>query len=260
MFKFNNMKKNFLFALFVLVSASMFAQVKVIAHRGYWKADGSAQNSLASFAKADSVGAFGSEFDVMMTSDGVIVLNHDNVFQGVDIQNSDYDSVKKLKLVNGEHIPSLDEFLSAMANTTKIKFILEIKSLATVEKENIAVSKIVESVKKHNLLDRVDYISFSLNVCQTLKKVLPEADIYYLEGDLAPDRIKEEGFAGIDYSVGALKKHPEWIKEAHDLGLKVNIWTVNSEENMKFAIENGVDFITTDYPELAKKLVSETGK
>ena len=45
-----------------------------------------------------------------------------------------------------------------------------------------------------------------------------------------------------------IKKHPEWIKEAHDLSLKVNVWTVDEVEDMKWLIEQKVDFITTNEP------------
>ena len=48
--------------------------------------------------------------------------------------------------------------------------------------------------------------------------------------------------------MGVIKKHPEWIKEAHDLGLKVNVWTVDETEEMKWLIEQKVDFITTNEP------------
>lgn len=43
------------------------AQTKVIAHRGYWDCEGSAQNSIASLKKAAEAGVYGSEFDVQMT-------------------------------------------------------------------------------------------------------------------------------------------------------------------------------------------------
>ncbi len=58
--------------------------------------------------------------------------------------------------------------------------------------------------------------------------------------------------------MGVIKKHPEWIKEAHDLGLKVNVWTVDEAEEMKWLIEQKVDFITTNdrlfYKEELKKI------
>ena len=53
---------------------------------------------------------------------------------------------------------------------------------------------------------------------------------------------------GLDYHMGVIKKHPEWIKEAHDLSLKVNVWTVDEVEDMKWLIEQKVDFITTNEP------------
>lgn len=39
-----------------------------------------------------------------------------------------------------------------------------------------------------------------------------------------------------------LRKNPEWVKQAHDLGLEVNVWTVDSEEDMKYFIGLGVDY------------------
>ena len=62
----NDMTKKLILAAAMLLtgSAAVAAQPKVISHRGYWTAPNSAQNSLASFTKADSVGVFGSEIDV----------------------------------------------------------------------------------------------------------------------------------------------------------------------------------------------------
>jgi glycerophosphoryl diester phosphodiesterase len=56
---------------------SMYAQPKVIAHRGYWKTEGSAQNSIRSLLKADSIGVYGSEVDIWLSADGIPVVNHD---------------------------------------------------------------------------------------------------------------------------------------------------------------------------------------
>ena len=37
--------------------------------------------------------------------------------------------------------------------------------------------------------------------------------------------------------------------------MKVNVWTVDNEDNMKALIEHGVDFITTNEPEVLQKLL-----
>ena len=66
---------------------------------------------------------------------------------------------------------------------------------------------------------------------------------------------KDLGAAGLDYHMGVIKKHPEWIKEAHDLGLKVNVWTVDKAEDMKWLIDQKVDFITTNEPTVAQEIL-----
>ena len=73
--------------------------------------------------------------------------------------------------------------------------------------------------------------------------------------DVSPADLKELGMAGLDYHFNKLKEHPEWIKEAHDLGLKVNVWTVDDVEMMKEFIAQGVDFITTNKPVECLELV-----
>ena len=65
--------------------------------------------------------------------------------------------------------------------------------------------------------------------------------------------MKSLGFAGLDYNYNVIKKHPEWVKEAKDLDLTVNVWTVNTAEQMQEMIALGVDYITTDYPELLQQ-------
>lgn len=52
-----------------------------------------------------------------------------------------------------------------------------------------------------------------------------------------------------------LRKHPEWVEQAKKLGLEVNVWTVDKEEDMRYFIDLGVDYITTDYPERLQALL-----
>ena len=58
---------------------------KVIAHRGYWNTEGSAQNSVAALKKAAEIGVYGSEFDVHVPSDGIPLLNHGVTINGLKI-------------------------------------------------------------------------------------------------------------------------------------------------------------------------------
>ena len=243
--------------LFAAGATAVCAQPKVIAHRGYWKTDGSAQNSIASFTKADAVGAFGSEIDVWLTADDQLVVNHDRVFKGVNMEEATFAEATAVKLDNGENLPSLDAYLQLVKSKPNTRLILEMKSLSDLRREDLAAAKIVDALKKYDLLDRTDIIAFSINACLAFKKLIPENRIYYLDGDLTPKKIQKLGLAGIDYSVKVLRKHPEWVKQAHEKGLEVNVWTVDSEEDMKYFIDLGVDYITTNHPEELQALLKK---
>ena len=70
------MKKLVLIIPFVLLGTVINAQTKTIAHRGFWDTEGSAQNSLKSLRLANDIHCFGSEFDVWITKDGEVIVNH----------------------------------------------------------------------------------------------------------------------------------------------------------------------------------------
>ena len=255
----NDMTKKLILAAAMLLtgSAAVAAQPKVISHRGYWTAPNSAQNSLASFTKADSVGVFGSEIDVWLTADDKLIVNHDRVYKGTDInmEKSTLKEITSIVLPNGENIPTLDAYLRLVATKPNTRLILEMKSLSDLKREDLATEKIVKALRKYNLLDRTDIIAFSINACLAFRKLLPDGRIFYLNGDLSPRSIKGLGLTGIDYSMRVLRKHPEWVEQAKKLGLEVNVWTVDTEEDMRYFIDLGVDYITTDYPERLQALL-----
>ena len=247
-------------AAVLFAGGTVAAQPKVIAHRGYCTAPGSAQNSLTAFTKADSIGVYGSEIDVWLTADDRLIVNHDRVYQGTDIdmEKASAKEIMQIVLPNGkENIPSLDDYLSLVASKPDTRLILEMKSLSDLRREDLAAEKIVRALRKHKLVERTDIIAFSINACLAFKKLLPDTKIYYLNGDLPPKSIKALGLAGIDYSMGNLRRNPHWVQQAHELGLEVNVWTVDSEEDMKYFIEQGVDYITTDYPERLQALLKQ---
>lgn len=90
------------------------SSTKTVAHRGYWKCEGSAENSLTSLQKAHDVGCWGSELDIWLTSDGGLVVNHDpKTLDGLKIEETDFKTITKSKLKNGETVPSLKDYLKA---------------------------------------------------------------------------------------------------------------------------------------------------
>ena len=254
----NDMMKKLIFsAALLLAGGAVAAQPKGIAHRGYWTAPESAQNSLASFTKADAVGVYGSEIDVWLTADNKLIVNHDRKYKGTDIdmEKSTAKEITAIVLPNGENIPAFDAYLKLVASKPDTRLILEMKSLSDYNREDLAAEKIVRELKKYKVLERTDIIAFSINACLAFQKLMPDGRIFYLNGDLAPRSIKKLGLTGIDYSMSVLRKNPKWVEQAHKEGLEVNVWTVDTEEDMRYFIDLGVDYITTDYPERLQALL-----
>ena len=249
--------KRLIFAMIAAATiATAAAQPKVIAHRGFWDAPGSAQNSLRALAKADSIGCWGSEFDVWMTADEKLVVNHDASFKGLPIETSQAADVTALTLSNGEHMPLLDDYLKAFAERPGIKVVCELKVHTDKRREAKAVKKVLKLMKRHKLTDRAVYITFSPEATREFVKRAPKGtEVYYLNGNWTPQQLKDEGCAGLDYSLAVMKKHPEWIEQCHSLGLKVNIWTVNRRDDLQWCIDHGADFITTNDPLLLQQMI-----
>ena len=233
-----------------------FHQNKVIAHRGAWKAQAHPQNSIASLQEAVALGCEGSEFDVWMTADGVLVVNHDADFMGMPIETTSYEQLLSKKHENGEKLSTVEEYLAEGKKQKGTKLIFEIKpsKISLARSEEVA-EKSVKAVKKMKAQKWVDYITFSYEGGLKAIATDPKANVAYLSGDKTPVELKEAGFFGFDYNIGVLKKNPQWIKEAKELGLTVNAWTVNKEEDMKWLLEMGTDFITTDEPELLLSII-----
>lgn len=256
------MKRFFTFALLIIICISAAAQkTQVVAHRGYWDTPNNAQNSITALKTAQAIPVYGSEFDVNMTSDGVMVVSHGPKLEEIpDVQKATYKEVKKVRLKNGEKVPTLKQYLK-QGKKGKIKLIFELKVHPSGKMENEAVRKSVEMVKKLNLKNnKVEFISFSLEACKQLAKLMPGYMVQYLNGKIPPKELKEMGIMGLDYHYSNFVQHPEWVKQAHDLGMIVNVWTVNKEEMMQQMIDLEVDYITTDKPELCIRLIESSSR
>lgn len=252
-------KNIILSALFACVLSCNFAfaqsNVKVIAHRGHWDLPGSTQNSLVALHKANEVKVYGSEFDVLITADGIPVVNHDNDIQGYIIEKTEYSKLRDLKIKNGETLPTLEQYLIHGKANKNTKLILEIKPHSTKEVEDRAVREIVKMVESLGVKDQTEYISFSMNICKEIMKINPKAQVAFLGSKVTPKEVKEAGLTGVDFNYKVFEKNPHWVKESHDLGLTVNVWTVNDPAMMKKFIDLKVDFITTDKPEVLLEML-----
>lgn len=233
-------------------SVEQNGQIAVVAHRGFWKCDaaGQSENSIAALREAQKNGFWGSEFDVHITADDVLIVNHDDSIDSVLIWDHPFSAFAEHRLPNGETVPTLDEYLTQGEQSKNTMLILEFKEQMNEERENIMVDKAFELLKAHKLYDpeRVAFISFSLNICKKLAAEAPEFINQYLNGELTPDELNGLKINGMDYAKKVLSEHPEYVERCKSLGMSSNVWTVNSEKEIASFIGMGVGAITTNEP------------
>jgi len=248
------MKRLLILAILVQMASLSSAQTKVVAHRGAWKNTGAPENSIAALKAAIKMGCDGSEFDVHMSADSVLFINHDAHIQTLPIETTSSTILSALKLTNGEAFPTLKEYLKEGIKQKKTRLVLEIKPSAVSKERGIALAhKVVEMVNSMKAASKVDYISFDYEICKEITKIAPKATVQYLNGDKTPDEIIADGIHGLDYYFKILEKNPTWVKEANSKKLITNAWTVNDEKSMDWLISEGIGLITTNEPELLLK-------
>ncbi len=237
----------------------LFAKNPVVAHRGAFKTKGLPENSIAGLRNAIDMHCTGSEFDVWLTADDSIVVNHDPKFHALSIEQTKYADLLQFALSNGEKIPTLYEYLSAgLKNNKETRLVLEIKpSTVSKERGRIVAEKAWKQVQALKAAHATTYISFDLGILTRILELEPHAPTQYLNGDKTPEELKALGIIGADYHFSVFKKNPDWIERARKNAIILNTWTVNSREDLQWALDNRFDFITTNEPELLFELLKE---
>ena len=247
-----------LFTCFFELKAQSFLNNKVVAHRGAWKNTGAPQNSIAALQNAIQLSCTGSEFDVRMTKDEVLVINHDAEFEGMDIEKTNYADLLKKPLKNGEPIPTLKKYLKEGIKQHKTLLVTEIKpSPAGKERSLLLAQKVVKMVRKMKAQEWVVYISFDYDILKKVHELDKKAKTQYLNGGKSAQQLKTDGITGADYHFSVFQKNEQWLADAQKLGVVSNAWTVNESEIMDFLLIRHIDFLTTDEPEKALKRVEQ---
>lgn len=234
-----------------------YKNVKIIAHRGY-HSDGSTapENSIAALQAAQSLGVWGVETDIRATTDKVFVISHDeNTPAGNKITTSTYAQIKDDKLSNGESIPTFDAFLKEAKKTPDLILFVEIKSIqgSSSSDRNAMMKVATDLVDKYGMADQVVWGSFWWEYLTRIQTAKSNAKLFYLRNDgsvlessTSVDAMKAKKVIP-SYNITP-NSNLSYISVFHNAGLEYNAWTINSEEDFKLCILNGVDIITTDKP------------
>ena len=237
-------------------------------HRG---ASGHApENTLPAFKMAADMGADGVELDIQMTSDGVIVVCHDETIDRTSsgagwLKDFTFDQLRRLDFSNGNgayegvKIPTMEEVFDLL-DPTGLVINIEIKT-GIIFYDRIE-EKILELTKRKGWEDRVIYSSFNHYTVRRIKELDPAAKVGLLYADGPID------MPGYGHRLGADALHPafynlqypQFMEDSRRYGLDINVWTVNSEKELLACREYGVNAVITNYPAKARKLYESGGQ
>ncbi len=250
--------KRLLFAVALSVyAATLWAQPKVVAHRGFHAAEGSWENTVSSLRNAQQLGVYGVEFDVNMTADDSLIIFHGPKILDTKLhaQKDRFAEIRAVKLPNGLEIPTLREFFAQGRKDPSTKLILEIKKHATPQRETQVVEAILRLAREMQLVPQIEFISFSRHACDEVVRLQPDAAVVYVSSDMramGPAEAKERGYRGLSYQLGVLMNRPAIADEANALGIATTLWMVNDCELIDWAARHGITYVSTDCPDKAK--------
>lgn len=220
-----------------------------IAHRGY--SGNYQENTEESFIKAVEAGFGGIETDVRVTADGVYVVNHDSDLiladgTSLEIVNHTYEelcaqSLKNRKTDTELYLCTFERYLEICRDGGVIA-VLELKGSFNDDQ----INEIFTMYEDIYTLKMCQLQSFNFDNLVSAHEQYPELTIVYTceEHDENVDKCLENGFnIAMDYA--GIKQ--ETIDMFHENGLKVDIWTINSKNGMKYCSSLGVDYIESDY-------------
>ena len=219
----------------------------VVAHRGA-SAD-HPENTIEAFLGAKEQGADGVELDVRLSADDVLVLHHDaHLPDGRMVREVTSDELP-------ESVPSLAEALEA---TDPLFTNIELKNLRSdpdyeaAEGLSIAVAGLIAAFEAH---DRVLVSSFDLDAVLRIRATDPLVPLGWLVwGQADPGQLIARVEA---HDLQAIHPHDllvdsSFVRRAHDVGVTVNVWTVDDTDRGLALAEMGVDAIITNTPALMK--------
>ena len=227
---------------------------RMIAHRGLSGIE--MENTCSAFVAAGNRSYYGIETDVHVTADGGFIIIHDDntkrvAIDTLNVEESTFETLRSLRLCDKDGkrgrkdlcLPSLREYAQICKKYEKVS-VLELKNPMQPEQ----IDQIIAAVQEEGWLMQTIFISFALSNLIHLRKVLPNQKAQYLisgqhDWQEILDTLRQYDLS-LDIDQRILTE--QMVKDVHQLGKELNVWTVNNLEDAQRLAQWGVDYITTN--------------
>jgi len=245
------------------------AHPRVLAHRGLVPpdAEGIVENSFAAVAAAHAAGAEYVESDCHLTSDGVVVLFHDDDLSRVTgdprpLREVTARTLEQLMSSRGGLI-TLPQALEAFPT---VRFNLDVKAADAAEPVGRAVARHADRVLLTSFSDRrrQQALTAARAAGGHPATSAGSAAIARVLGAVASGvpALVRRALAGID-AVQVPERRGRlrivtrrFVTAVQGAGVEVHVWTVNDPEDMNRLLDLGVDGLVSDRADIALKITS----
>jgi len=225
-------------------------ETEVIAHRGFIQ--GGVENTLPALQAAAKAGADRVEFDVLETKDGKFVVMHDTNLKrlagrNLNVKDLTQDELTSITVRSGTmeaKIPSLEEWIQ-LSIQLNLPQLLEVK-LHGGETPDL-VPRLLAVLDRAGVTESYTYHSLSREVVEELKRLRPQLVV----GFIMPINFGGVPNVEADFLVVEQQSYsPEFERQAWAAGYNVIVWTVDEQQQMRDYMNDAVDGIITDQPDL----------
>jgi glycerophosphoryl diester phosphodiesterase len=233
--------------------------IVALGHGGMGVGNTYPMNSFESLLRCLNLGMDGTEFDVQLSKDSILIAFHDPNLSSSTTMNGVINSfywsyISTAKYTQTPYLNysliSLDQLFSHINKRQKYKFTFDCKLFTensnTYQYNQTFINSIVKIAKKFNLEENIYIESQDLAFLQLFKNQHPSYKLFIYPSSFESGlKIATDlDLYGITISTRDITK--EQIKIAHENNLYVAIWNTHTNSDNIEAIKKNPDFIQTD--------------
>jgi|SRR5690554_1274304 len=243
-------------------------QVKALGHGGMGIGQTYPMNSLESILNCLNLGADGTEIDVQMTKDGVLVAFHDQSLElstnlSGKIYNKTWAEIEGARFsypyYGNYQLIRLDDLFKNIPNQDNYIYFLDCKNFQPNKDSTYFETfnnAIIEIIDKYNLIENT-FVEFKSEILiQKLQAVRPDIKQFiYTDFANALSLAEQYNLEGLTVTVDQLTH--EKVELAHSKGIMVATFNTHSHKRNIKAVEHNVEFIQTDRVKHLVKLLKD---